>query len=80
MDFDNPINKVLTFIIAGVMGVIGITGIVIPITVDQLADLTDKGADYAAWNTSIELVVTVLIFALIIAILYTFVSKTTSKK
>lgn len=79
MDLSNPMDKVLMIIAASMVAGVGILGMLIPMTVDLMSSLTEMGADYSQWNTTYELVITVAIFTVIIAILYTFVTRSTKK-
>lgn len=80
MDLDDPVSRTMMILVALMVGAVGVLGMLIPMTVDLMADLTDRGADYAQWNTTFELVITVAIFSIIIAVLYTFISNRSTKK
>lgn len=79
MDQSNPVNKVVLILMALMIAGIGILGMLIPTTVDLMDNLTEMGASYAQWNTTFELVISVAIFAAIIAVLYTFTSGSSKK-
>lgn len=79
MDLSNPMDKVLLIIGACMVAGVGILGMLIPMTVDLMSALTEMGADYSQWNATYELVITVAIFATVIAVLYTFVTRSTKK-
>lgn len=79
MDLSNPIDKVVVILVALMIAGFGILGMLIPTVVDLMAELTEMGANYAQWNSTFELVISVAIFAVIIAVLYTFTSRSTKK-